>query len=158
MLWDIDKIRAVLEGFRTLPPKKWTQVNGRIYTHTMGNRYTEECGACVGAWCAVFLDVERRVSHDHHNPHCTYSFWYYTDGQQALAKLLHFRPDILGEKLRQYGASEDPFGGKPWDRNPYDVLVDVVRDRTGYDHREYLRNLPVPLKEMIDHEVLVGMP
>ena len=45
-----------------------------------------------------------------------------------------------------------------WEVNPYDVLRATVLEAIDYDHDEYLRSLPVPLKEVENHEVLEVMP
>ena len=153
-MYDMDKIRSVLEGFRTLPDHKWDQDLGYIYTHNMSSDHKEEeCGACVGAWCAVFLDLPTNCNNMYGKAR-----WYYEDGALALADLLHIDLPELEHILSANGAWLSPFSEAPWRKSPYPVLRDTVRDITRYDHDEYLRNLPVPHKEVEDHEALEAMP
>ena len=155
--YDMEKIRKVLEGFRVLPYRRWFQDSGRLWANSQTNELEEECGGCVGAWCAYFLEVPSfkfignqvtdKVSH-----------WYYGDGQHALADLLHLNTYTLNRLLIKHGADSCPFGADPWPSTPYSVLRKTVLEVTGYDHNEYLQGLPVPPKGLEAHEALAGMP
>ena len=149
--YDLDKIRTVLEGFRTLPNRNVVQMFGAIYEDEIGEG--EECGACVGAWCAYFLNLPRNVHWDTGR-----AYWSFEGGAVALRHLLKVEPTRLEDALHANGAHPGPFTIFRWRRRPYDVLCDTVLDITGYDHKAYLRGLPVPPKEVYSHEVLETMP
>ena len=154
IVYDIDRIRVILEGFRTLPDHKLDQDLGQIYAHNMsGDHREEECGACVGAWCAAFLDLPTDNNNMYGKPR-----WYFEDGAEALADLLKMNLWDLEQHLMENGAHSAPFGETPWPKKPYSVLRNTVKKITGYDHDEYLRNLPVPLKDAHDHKALEAMP
>ena len=150
--YNLDKIRAILEGFRKLPKERIRQYNGALEVRKMD----KECGACVGAWCAHFLNLPLLQPHDFYMVDGPY--WGFMTGARALASLLRVRHIELEVTLHKNGAHVDPFGTAPWPKNPYDVLCDTVRSMTGYDHKGYLREQPVPLKEIDTHEVLETMP
>ena len=143
-----DKIRKVLEGFRFLPEEKWKQANGELFARNMSGDILHECGACVGAWCAYFLELTPRFADT------VDAYWGYTRGKRALKDLI---PGIE-EVLARHGAGYDPFGSTMWDYAPYFVLRDAIKEITGYDHDEYLRSLPVPPKGRMYHEALTEMP
>ena len=150
-MYNLDKIQAVLEGFRTLPTSKLSQPNGEVYEESMsGDIVDPECGACVGAWCAVFLDS---AQYEDGNGDL---YWCFTEGSQDLAELLSVVS--IERLLLKHGAPSNPFGSSKWLRQPYLVLRDAVKDVTGYDHDEYLHSLVVPPKEVEEHEALVAMP
>ena len=146
--YQLDKIRNLLEGFRVLPEEKWTQANGELFVKNMSGDLFSECGACVGAWCAYFLELTPRFAGS------VDAFWGYPRGKRALMNLV---PGI-GEILCRHGAAPDPFGSTMWDEEPYFVLRDAIKEITGYDHDEYLRSLPVPPKTDMHHEALAAMP
>ena len=150
-MYDLNRIRTVLEGFRTLPTSRLSQSHGEVYEESMsGDIVDPECGACVGAWCAVFLDSEQYVDDNGE------LYWCFTEGAQDLGKLLSV---VSTERLLlKHGAPSSPFGSSKWLRQPYLVLRDAVKDVTGYDHDEYLRSLVAPHEEIEEHRILEAMP
>ena len=152
-MYNTEKIRNLLEEFRMLSNHRIRQWNGALYHDHEG----KECGACVGAWCAYFLETPL-VKDNNWVSQEGGPYWGFLQGKQALASLLVTSQETLGRTLHKNGANSDPFGTDPWDHDYYDVLCDTVLEITGYDHRAYLRGLPVPLKEVRNHEVLETMP
>ena len=152
-MYDIPKIRTVLEGFRTLPVSRVYQPMGQLFPHNMsGSSREPECGACVGSWIAHFLGLPLR------EPEQLHCYWDFRDGMMEMARLLKVDIYKLDIALTDCGAPAMPFGGADWRNSPYRVIRDAVKALTRYDHAEYLRTLPVPLKELEGHEVLVEMP
>ena len=149
-MYDLDRIRVILEGFRKLPNRNVVQLFGALYEDDVGE---EECGACVGAWCAYFLGLPGKIHWDSGR-----YYWPFENGAMAFRHLLKVRPDRLDASLHANGAHPSPFSIFPWSKNPYDVLCATVLDITGYDHKAYLRDLPVPPKEVHSHETLEAMP
>ena len=151
--YDLDKIQAVLEGFRHLAPVSHSQKIEYIYLSHMEDEDVE-CGACVGAWCAYFLNLP--LKKDPTLPGGP--FWCFAAGAYELASILQVSRTTLENVLAKHGADEEAFGSWAWSRDPYLVLCDAAKEITGYDHNEYLRSLPVPPKGYRGHEALKAMP
>ena len=145
--YDLPQLQVVLEGFRNLPLSQWNQGIGEIRPADKG-----ECGACVGAWIACFLDLPLRVREN------TPAHWYYLHGANTLSDLLKLDPFELDSLLHTLGAPDDPFGADVWDHPPYEILCDTVKTVTGYDHNEYLKSLVMPVPERAPEPVGIPVP
>ena len=123
------KIDALLSGFKELDLDRLDQTKGSVF------KKDGECGACVGAWAAVFLDLPR-----HHALGSItipsgeeISRWWYEDGVEALE-------DIFGEDVDQLfrecgSGTADPFGPEIWIGEPYSVIKQAAFRGLGYKYQ-----------------------
>lgn len=118
------KLKALLDGFFMLGNGKINQINAVLDLE-------EECGACIGAWAAYFLDVHKRND-----------VWVCEDGIAELGSILFMGSSLknLSLFLHKHGAPKSPFLDT-WDRAPYEVLSDAIFERTGYIHKP-----PIPVE------------
>ena len=123
------KIDALLSGFKELDLDRLDQTKGSVF------KKDGECGACVGAWAAVFLDLPR-----HHALGSItipsgeeISRWWYEDGVEALEKLFGLSNSELEVFLTNCGAAYDPFGSDDWENPPYPVFRRAVKRKFDYD-------------------------
>ena len=120
-----EKIDALLTGFKELDLDRLDQALGNVY------KKNGECGACVGAWSAVFLGLPKYEPQRYLENQG--SRWRYEDGVEALEKLFGLSNSELEVFLTNCGAAYDPFGSDDWENPPYPVFRRAVKRKFDYD-------------------------
>ena len=158
--YDIPKIAKMLEGFRKLPVIKWDQRSGGVFPgNNLSGAPEGECGACVGAWMAYFLEEPVSITSSGD------SVWCFEHGRAAFSRLLYITDRGLRGLLHFNGAPFDPFGTNAWRddfleplETPYHILCATVKELTGYDHKSAIQNEPIaiPMHVFAPQSVEVG--
>ena len=84
----------------------------------------DECGACVGAWLAMFYKRWRAPVVEDGEVGC----YFYKDGAYELGQALQYTDMSVDCMLEAHGAPEYPFSERPWHKRPADVFRSAAEE------------------------------
>ena len=133
-----EQVVKLLDYFKELPNEKWDQKFGYIHANTMsGNQEDCNVGACFGAHIHFCMAGELNpVELRNYDEGGGYDLvgWSWKYGWKILIDILGSRYEQVDETLHKHGASTSPFFPADWEKDPYTVLKETVKEICGIEH------------------------